>query len=256
MIPFINELKSEALKERHWKEMIKILDLSSTWSHLSDLTLRDIWEQNEHLKKNEQSLREIMISAQGEKALEEFLKQISEQWKVYQLELIDYQKKCKVIKSWDDLFTRAKENLGNILSMKLSPYFKVGSPSSVENDEFFSSSVQAFEAETLSWEDKLNRIISIFDIWIDVQRRWVYLEGIFSSSTDIVQLLPNESQKFQSVANEFVGLLKKVEKSPLVIDVITIPNVQKLLERLADSLTKIQKALGEYLERQRAAFPR
>jgi dynein heavy chain 1 len=66
-----------------------------------------------------------MINAQGEKALEEFLKQISEQWKVYQLELVDYQKKCKVIKSWDDLFTKAKENLSNILSMKLSPYFKV-----------------------------------------------------------------------------------------------------------------------------------
>ncbi|CAF3748715.1 unnamed protein product [Rotaria sordida] len=238
MIPFINELKSEALKERHWKEMIKILDLTTIWNNVSDLTLRDIWDQGDNFKKNEHLLRDIMINAQGEKALEEFLKQISEQWKVYQLELIDYQKKCKVIKSWDDLFTKAKENLSNILSMKLSPYFK------------------SFEAETLSWEDKLNRIINIFDIWIDVQRRWVYLEGIFTSSTDIAQLLPNESQKFQSVANEFVGLLKKVEKSPLVLDVIAIPNVQKLLERLAESLTKIQKALGEYLERQRAAFPR
>lgn len=125
MIPLINELKSEALKERHWKEMIRILELSMTWNNLSDITLRDIWDQTENLKKNEQALREIMINAQGEKALEEFLKQISEQWKVYQLELIDYQKKCKLIKSWDDLFTKAKENLSNILSMKLSPYFKV-----------------------------------------------------------------------------------------------------------------------------------
>jgi dynein heavy chain 1, cytosolic len=125
MIPLVHELKSEALKDRHWKDMIKVLGLSGTWNHLPDLTLRDIWEQHEQLKTCEQSLREIMISAQGEKALEEFLKQISEQWKVYQLELIDYQKKCKVIKSWDDLFTRSKENLSNILSMKLSPYFKV-----------------------------------------------------------------------------------------------------------------------------------
>lgn len=125
MIPFIHELKSEALKDRHWKEMVKVLELSSTWNNMSDLTLRDVWDQGDHLKKHEHALREIMISAQGEKALEEFLKQISEQWRVYQLELIDYQKKCKVIKSWDDLFTKAKENLGNILSMKLSPYFKV-----------------------------------------------------------------------------------------------------------------------------------
>lgn len=125
MIPLINELKSEALKDRHWKEIIRILDLSMTWNNMSDITLRDIWDQAENLKKNEHQLREILINAQGEKALEEFLKQISEQWKVYQLELIDYQKKCKLIKSWDDLFTKAKENLSNILSMKLSPYFKV-----------------------------------------------------------------------------------------------------------------------------------
>jgi dynein heavy chain 1 len=125
MIPFINELKSEALKDRHWKDMIKILDLTMTWHNMSDITLRDIWDQIDNFKTHEQLLREIMINAQGEKALEEFLKQISEQWKVYQLELIDYQKKCKVIKSWDDLFTKAKENLSNILSMKLSPYFKV-----------------------------------------------------------------------------------------------------------------------------------
>jgi dynein heavy chain 1 len=105
--------------------MIKILDLTITWNNMSDITLRDIWDQADNLKKNEHLLRDIMINAQGEKALEEFLKQISEQWKVYQLELIDYQKKCKVIKSWDDLFTKAKENLSNILSMKLSPYFKV-----------------------------------------------------------------------------------------------------------------------------------
>jgi dynein heavy chain 1 len=238
MIPFINELKSEALKDRHWKDMIKILDLTMTWSNMSDITLRDIWDQSDNLKKNEQLLRDIMINAQGEKALEEFLKQVSEIWKTYQLELINYQQKCKVIKGWDDLFNKIKEHINSITAMKLSPYFK------------------EFEEEANVWEDRLNRINGLFDVWIDVQRRWVYLEGIFTSSTDIQQLLPNESQKFQSVANEFVGLLKKVEKSSLVLDVIAIPNVQKLLERLADSLTKIQKALGEYLERQRAAFPR
>ena len=50
--------------------------------------------------------------------------------------------------------------------------------------------------------------------------------------------------------------MKKVSKSPYVMDVLNIPNLQKSLERLADLLSKIQKALGEYLERERAAFPR
>jgi len=50
--------------------------------------------------------------------------------------------------------------------------------------------------------------------------------------------------------------MKKVSKSPYVMDVLNIPNLQKSLERLADLLSKIQKALGEYLERERAGFPR
>lgn len=50
--------------------------------------------------------------------------------------------------------------------------------------------------------------------------------------------------------------MKKVAKTPLIVDVLNIQGVQRQLERLADLLGKIQKALGEYLERERASFPR
>ena len=30
---------------------------------------------------------------------------------------------------------------------------------------------QVFEEEASSWEEKLNRILALFDVWIDVQRR-------------------------------------------------------------------------------------
>lgn len=50
--------------------------------------------------------------------------------------------------------------------------------------------------------------------------------------------------------------MKKVFKSPFVLDVLNIPGIQKSLERLAELLNRIQKALGEYLERERASFPR
>ena len=45
--------------------------------------------------------------------------------------------------------------------------------------------LRVFEEEALTWEDRLNRISALFDVWIDVQRRWVYLEGIFTESADI-----------------------------------------------------------------------
>lgn len=94
------------------------------------------------------------------------------------------------------------------------------------------------------------------DVWIDVQRQWVYLEGIFSGSADIKHLLPVESARFQNINAEFLTVMKKVYKSPFVIDVMNIQGIQKSLERLAELLNKIQKALGEYLERERSSFPR
>jgi len=93
-------------------------------------------------------------------------------------------------------------------------------------------------------------------VWIDVQRQWVYLEGIFSGSADIKHLLPVESSRFQNINSEFLTVMKRVYKSPFVLDVLNIQSIQKSLERLADLLNKIQKALGEYLERERSSFPR
>lgn len=80
--------------------------------------------------------------------------------------------------------------------------------------------------------------------------------GIFTGSADIKHLLPVETQRFNNINAEFLTLMKKVSKSPFVMDVLNIPGVQKSLERLADLLAKIQKALGEYLERERQSFPR
>lgn len=59
-----------------------------------------------------------------------------------------------------------------------------------------------FEEEALAWEEKLNRIIALFDVWIDVQRRWVYLEGIFSGSADIKTLLPIETSRFHNIRSD------------------------------------------------------
>lgn len=65
------ELKSEALKERHWKQLMKRLNVS--WV-LSELTLGHIWDID--LQRHESIVKDVISVAQGEMALEEFLKQV------------------------------------------------------------------------------------------------------------------------------------------------------------------------------------
>ncbi|EMD41600.1 dynein heavy chain protein 1 [Gelatoporia subvermispora B] len=233
----VSELKSEALKDRHWKQLFKVLRVPSQIS-LNLMSLGNVYDLD--LRKNENTIKEVIVQAQGEMALEEYIKQVKEIWTNYTLDLVNYQNRCRLIRGWDDLFNKCSENLNSLTAMKLSPYYKVFEE----------------EASAGSWEEKLNRIHVLFDVWIDVQRQWVYLEGIFSGSADIKHLLPVESARFQNINTEFLAVMKKVYKSPFVIDVMNIPGIQKSLERLADLLNKIQKALGEYLERERASFPR
>ena len=116
----IIELKSEALKERHWKQLMR--KLSVKWS-LNDLTLGQVWDCN--LQKNEAIVKDIINVAQGEMALEEFLKQVKEAWHQYELELVNYQNRCKLIRGWDELFEKVKEHINSVTAMKLSPYYKV-----------------------------------------------------------------------------------------------------------------------------------
>ncbi|KAL2416799.1 Dynein heavy chain, cytoplasmic [Exophiala dermatitidis] len=231
----LSDLKSDAIRERHWQKIYKALRPNKRYSEAS-MTLGDVWDLQ--LVSSEAIIRDIITQARGELALEEFIRQVRETWQSYPLELVNYQNKCRLIRGWDDLFTRCSENLNSLQAMRHSPYYK------------------EFEEEASAWEDKLNRVHVLFDVWIDVQRQWVYLEGVFTGNNDIKHLLPTESSRFSNINTEFSAVMKKVYKSPFVMDVLAIPGVQKSLERLAELLSKIQKALGEYLERERMSFPR
>jgi dynein heavy chain 1 len=231
----LSELRSDAIRERHWVRIFKQLRPQKRYSAIS-LTLGDVWDLK--LGPSEVIIRDVITQAQGEMALEEFLRQVRETWQNYALELVNYQNKCRLIRGWDDLFAKCSENLNSLQAMRHSPYYK------------------EFEDEASSWEDKLNRVHVLFDVWIDVQRQWVYLEGVFTGNADIKHLLPMESSRFQNINSEFLSVMKKVSRQPFVLEVLNISGVQKSLERLAELLNKIQKALGEYLERERVSFPR
>ncbi|KAF8963558.1 Dynein heavy chain cytoplasmic, partial [Haplosporangium bisporale] len=119
--PLLTDLKSEALRERHWRQLFKALRVEGRLT-MSEMTVGNIWDLD--LKRNESLVRDIIVVAQGEMALEEFLKQVRETWTNYVLDLVNYQNKCRLIRGWDDLFTKCSENLNFLSAMKLSPYYK------------------------------------------------------------------------------------------------------------------------------------
>ena len=67
--------------------------------------------------------------------------------------------------------------------------------------------------EVRRWEQNLNRISETIDIWLIVQRKWIYLEGIFTGSDDIKQQLSQEANKFDKNDKAFKKIMDSVEKN-------------------------------------------
>ena len=230
----ISDLRTEAIKDRHWKKILKILAIHKS---INDLILNDFWKSQ--LLGVEKHLNEIINQATGELVLESYINKSKDFWGSYELEMVRYKDKCKLIKGWDDMFTVLDEHINSFQSMSNSPYYPI------------------FKDEIEPWKDKLEKIRLLFNEWVDVQRKWVYLEGIFFGSADIMNELASDYNKFKTIDNEFTGLMKKVAAKPLVLEVISIPSIKSILEeKLKTALERIQKALYNFLEKQRQNFAR
>jgi dynein heavy chain 1 len=233
----VAKLRSEALRERHWVALQHDLRMPPSW-RLSELTLGSIWEADPIA--NDKPFKNVIRVAEGELALETFVGGIKKYWEDYLLDITNYHNKVNLVRGWDVLFEKLGEHLGSLQSMKLSPFYR------------------EFEATANDWDEKLNRVRQVLDVLVDVQRRWVYLEGIFGSSADIRQQLPVESSLFEKTSRELFAVMPRPKKD-VALTVLRYCGADKLLattERISRELTSIQRALGDYLETQRASFPR
>ena len=72
----LGDLKSEAVRDRHWAKIYKQLKPGKRYSPTS-ATLGDVWDLN--LVATEVIIKDIIAQAQGEMALEEFLLDLCEE---------------------------------------------------------------------------------------------------------------------------------------------------------------------------------
>jgi dynein heavy chain 1 len=95
----INNLKSETFKDRHWKELLRKINLKKSQN---DLTIGELWRLD--LGKYQKVIDTLLGQAAGEFVLEDMIRKIKEYWQNFDLDLVRYQNKCKLIRGWDDLF--------------------------------------------------------------------------------------------------------------------------------------------------------
>ena len=104
--------------------------------------------------------------------------------------------------------------------------------------------VGAFVDRVRKWEKSLNIVSECLEMWFTVQRKWVYLEGIFIGAEDIRLQLPEEAKRFDAIDKLFRNIMTITSKNPNVVDACTSDNRLQTLSSLSERLDSCQKSVS------------
>ncbi|XP_043280985.1 dynein beta chain, ciliary-like [Venturia canescens] len=231
----VSDLQNPAIRERHWQQLMAETNVKFTMDDKT--TLEDLLKLELH--KYEEEVKNTVDKAVKEMAMEKILNELKNTWANLEFDKDVHERTgLKVLKIDEETIEILEDNqvqLQNMLSSKFIGYFL---------------------DEVTSWQHKLSNADAIVNIWFDVQRSWMHLESIFIGSEDIRTQLPEDSKRFDKIDREFKEILRDMLATP---NIVKATNKPKLLERLDDlqkQLNLCEKALTDYLETKRLAYPR
>ncbi|XP_023292211.2 dynein beta chain, ciliary [Lucilia cuprina] len=233
----VTELQNPAIRDRHWFELMRTTQVK--FSMDDSTTLKDLIDLNLH--EYEEEVKNIVDKSVKEMAMEKVLKDLQNTWATMEFQNEIHERTgLKLLKSSEELVETLEENQSQLQNMASSKF------------------VGFFQAEVTSWQTKLSNAEQIITSWFEVQRKWVYLESIFIGSEDIRSQLPEDSKRFDTVDKEFKNLLIQMNADKNVVRATNRPGskLYETLENLAKLLLLCEKALNDYLETKRLAYPR
>ncbi|CCW66307.1 unnamed protein product [Phytomonas sp. Hart1] len=225
---------------RHWFSLKQKLQVQ--WV-LDNLLVRDIWDSNPEL--NAMVYHEVLETSQGERRIEVQLHQIEAYWYDFHFSITPYKTQVGLVRGWDALFEKLMDDIATFSGMRASPYF----------------SSQEIIAMTNELEGRLNRLREVLETLLEVQKRWVYLDGIFTENVEIKHQIPRDAMQFEHTSREVKQVFPRIraDGAPTNVKVDFFLDDKKLLstlERLLGQLTAVQRSLTIYLDAQRNRFPR
>ncbi|XP_040982062.1 LOW QUALITY PROTEIN: dynein heavy chain 10, axonemal [Aquila chrysaetos chrysaetos] len=237
-IPLLLDLKNEALRERHWQDLMERTGTSFEMT-TETFTLEKMFAMELH--RHSDVISEIVGTAVKELSIEKGVKEIAETWEHLKFTVQMYfkgtEKRGFILGSVDEILEILDDNSVNLQSVLSSRF------------------VGPFLSTVHHWEKTLSLIGEVIEIWMVVQRKWMYLESIFIGG-DIRSQLPEEAKIFDSVDRMFKKIMDETVKEPTIKKSCEAPNRLSDLHHINDVLEKCQKSLNDYLDSKRNAFPR
>lgn len=179
--------------------------------NLKFITLARVFELE--LDQHAEKVSEITKEAREEEKNETQMLKIDNEWKNTTFTVHKYADKGYTISATDNIREQLDTHIMILGNVGASKYAK------------------SVKKKVAQWEHDLNLVFDVIDLWMAVQRRWIYLEAIFRSD-DIKSQLPLEAQKFSKTDTNYCKIMELVYKNPNVLACCVRGEASNRLEEL------------------------
>ncbi|KAG7305948.1 hypothetical protein JYU34_008511 [Plutella xylostella] len=236
-LPLINDLKNPCMRDRHWDRIKALMGVEFDQTS-EDFKLDLIMRLNFQAYADE--IAEISNAATMELNIENGLKAIKEVWKTTTFEMQHHKGEIYRIKNVEEVTQFLEDHQVQLSSFKSTKY------------------VEPFIKEVDYWEKSLGYVAECIEISLQVQRRYLYLENIFTGE-DIRKQLPNEVKIFDDLATDWANVTTNMHSGKNALEACLYepaPYLFNKLNKMVDNLEGILRQLEKYLETKRQLFPR
>jgi dynein heavy chain len=234
-IPLIQDLRSKALRQRHWDALQDRLGLDFD-PKSPEFTLNQILKLGFH--NHAEFIGELAGNANKELNIEKALDELEIRWAGIELDVGAYKDHYYKLKSTEDIAQFLEDDSVALSTMKASKFY------------------HSFKDSIDRWEKKLSIISEVVEQVLTVQRKWIYLENIFMAGGDIAKQLPMEFNLFIQVNTDFTLVMTGLYNDNIAERCCTVDGLLPKIYKMDEGLEKIQKSLDQYLETKRMVFPR
>ena len=209
------------MSDRHWEKLNEVIGYNIKEDE--GFTLGKLMEKG--VIEFEKEISDIAIQAAQEQALMELLQKVINMWQECDMPLSNYKelKDVFILSGLDDVIANLDESLVTINTINSSRY------------------VQPIREHVDEWNKKLVLFQETLDEWMTMQKKWMYLENIFSGG-DIAKQLPTETKLFVKIDKYWKETMQMTWDNPDAITAGTYSGRKEAMASHNNTLGKLKKA--------------
>ncbi|CAL1157217.1 unnamed protein product [Cladocopium goreaui] len=235
--PLVAELLDPSMRPRHWTALVNLCRKSVDVTKIRELLLRDMWTLE--LYKHPQEVEEIGEQAKQEAKMEATIAKLQRIWSGVEF-----------------VYERHKGSDVMLMHLKDEDVETLEENQVQVQNMFASRFVSTFEEQVLFWQKTLASISETSTLLSEVIRTWVFLENLFIHSEEVKKELPDETERFLEIDEDVKALLRRGFEARFAKHFCCEPSIYQILEKTQQQLLMCEKALNEFMDGKRKAFPR